>query len=430
MYRRHWLPVLVCVAALSQSANATVERDAAAIADRYRAAMQRKGYAFLSKDELSNRRDQVARFVAAHLNHLLDEPTLEAILEGIDRCIDRLYYQPAGKLDYRGGFGTVGEEWMYLNDRDYFRTFQYHLWRGLVREPLMPVDLQRRDTQRQWMRAYLTNLPHRGKRETLPRDGMNTDDVRPSVQAELEQAFTDPLHPLSQPLPDEGFAKLQDRFNDFSNGIWDDFHHMEVAALTSRFVSQEDPSARHGYRYTGELPFKDVVVGLWGNGPHLRFASNADFCGNYGILEPSVSYDVIRCITIRPASDSAPATHAPDAPLAIERRGELTVDDSTLVAVRGAKLAELPVKTWFDADELSDDQLATVIRNGGSNRISIQCLPTVNGMHRGDRTEGEFFVVVKSRENRLAVICLASYERGQLFFWCRPRPASLNSGAQ
>jgi hypothetical protein len=162
----------------------------------------------------------------------------------------------------------------------------------------------------------------------------------------------------------------------------------------------------------------------------LRFASNADFCGNYGILEPSVSYDVIRCIIIRPASDPAPATPAPDAPLAIELRGELTVDDSTLVAVRGAIIAELPVKTWIDADKISDDQLSAIIRNGRTMRISIKDLPAVNGLHRGDRSEGEFFVVVQSRENRLAVICLASHERGKLFFWCRPRPASPNRVAQ
>jgi hypothetical protein len=32
---------------------------------------------------------------------------------------------------------------------------------------------------------------------------------------------------------------------------------------------------------------------------------------------------------------------------------QLTLNDSTLVAVRGARIAELPAKNWFDVDKLS-----------------------------------------------------------------------------
>ena len=91
MYSQRWLLVLMCVVALSGSASARVEQDAAIIADRYLTAMQRKGYAFLSQDELLRRRDQIASFTTRHLGQGLDEPTRASILEGIDRCIDRLY---------------------------------------------------------------------------------------------------------------------------------------------------------------------------------------------------------------------------------------------------------------------------------------------------------------------------------------------------
>lgn len=413
----------MCVAALAGSANAQVERDAAVIADRYLAAMQRKGYAFLSKEELASRRDQVAALVAKHARQPLDERTRVAMLDGIERCIDRLYSAPAGKVYYGNGFGSGGEEWMYLNDRDYFLTFQYHLWVGLMRQPLAPADAQRRDTQRQWMRQYLTNLPYRGIHETPPREGMRNDEVRPWALAELEKAFADPIHLLSEPMPDEGFAKLQDRFKQFSNGICADFHDMEVAALTSRFISRKDPAADHGYAYSGKLPFDDTVVGLWGNAPHLCFASNADFRGDHGSLGTTVAYDVIRCIPMYREPMPPPGSPALDKWLTKERRGELALDDSTLLAVRGAKIAELQVKNWFDADKLTDAQLRATIGNSRRDRISIKRLPPGNGQHRGDRSEGEFFIVVQSREGRFAVINLYNYEFKQLMFWCRPRAA-------
>jgi len=407
--------------ALTGGTGALVAQDATTIADRYLAAMQRKNYAFLSKNELLRRRDLIASFTAKHLGQRLDESTRTSLLEGIDRCIDRLYTSPAGTVAYGNGFGSGGEEWMYLNDRDYFLTFQYHLWVGLTRQPFAPAEVQRRGTQQNWMRQYLANLPFRGIHETPPREEMRNDEVRPWAMAELEKALADPIDLLAEPLPDDGFTKLQDRFKRFSNGIVADFHHMEVAALTSRFICHKDPAGRYGYTYPGQLPFDDTVVALWGNGPSLHFASNADFRGNHGTLFRSSVYDVVRCVEMHANPAPVPAGAAMDAWLAREGRGDLTLDGSTLIAVRGAKIANVPVKNWFDADKLSDDQLRAVIRNGGHDGISIKGLPTMNGPHRGDRTEGEFFIVVQTRDNRLAIINFHNYEFTQVMFWCRPR---------
>jgi hypothetical protein len=415
MYSQRWLLIFIGAVTLAGSANTQIEQDAAVIADCYLAAMQRKGYRFLSKDELLHRRNQIATFTAKHLVRRLDESTRASMLEGVDRCVDRLYTQPAGKIHYGNGFGSGGEEWMYLNDRDYFLTLQYHLWVGLTRPSLSPMDVRRRDMQRQWMRQYLSNLPTRGLQEPVPREGMRSNEVRGWVMAELEKAFSDPIHLLSEPMPDNGFVKLQNRFKRFSNGLASDFHDMEVAALTSRVVSKEDPSGRYGYRYSGGLPFDDTVVSIWGNGPSLHFASNADFRGNHGGLSQSCVYDVVRCVEMR-----APAGTVMETWLAREGRGELTLDGSILLAVRGAKMANLPVNSWFDADELSESQLSAAIRKDGRDQISVSRLPRMNGPHRGDRSEGEFFIVVQNRERRLAVINLYAHEFG-LMFWCRPR---------
>jgi hypothetical protein len=421
MYRRCWILVLILVGSLADSAIAQVEQDATAIAGRYLAAMQRKGYAFLPRNELLRRRAQIVSFTVKHLRKPLDETTRVAMLADIDRCIDRLYASPAGKVAYGNGFGSGGEEWMYLNDRDYFLTFQYHLWVGLTRQPLTPADVRSRNSQRQWMLQYLANLPFRGNQGPPPRDGMRTDEIRPWVIAELEKAFADPLDLLSEPMPDDGFAKLQERFKRFSNGIAADLHDMEVAALDSRFPSRKDPTGRYGYTNPGLLPFDDTVVQIWGNGPSLHFASNADFRGNHGVLSRSSVYDVVRCTEMQPDPAPMPPGAAMEAWLARKGRGDLTLDRSNLVAVRGAKIATVPVMNWFDADKLSDDQLRAAIRDGGGDRIAIGRLPPMNGRQRGDRSQGEFFVVVQTRENRLAVINLHNFEFNQLMFWCRPR---------
>ncbi|MBW8015163.1 MAG: M56 family metallopeptidase [Planctomycetes bacterium] len=401
---------------------AQIEQDAATIADRYQAAMQRKGYAFLSRSELLRRRDQIAALALKHLRQPLDRTIRVAILDGIDRCIDRLYTSPAGKVDYGNGFGSGGREWMYLNDGDYFLTFQYHLWVGLKSQPLAPADLRRRRTQQNWMRQYLTNLPFRGSHEAPVRWGMSNAETRSWAIAELDKSFADPLGLLAEPLPDAGFAKLQDRFKRFSNGILGDLHAMKVAGLTSRFISHKDPAGRYGRTYTGRLAFDDTVVDLWGNGPSLHFASNADFRGNHGSLGQSSIYDVVRYTEMRakPALKGA----AVDAWLTREGRGDLTLEGSTLIAVRGAKIAKVPVKNWFDADKLSDDQLHAVIGNSGTDRISIKGLPRMNGPQRGDRSQGEFFIVVQTRENNLSIINLHNYEFG-LSFWCRKSRDSL-----
>lgn len=428
MNRGHWIINLMLIVSLAGSAVAQVEQDSASIADRYLAAMQQKGYAFLSRDELLRRRDLIAAFTIKHLRQPLDKITRVAILAGIDRCINRLYTSPAGIVAYNNGFGSGGEEWMYLNDRDYFLTFQYHLWVGLTRQPLAPADLQRLGNQQNWMRQYLANLPFRGIHETRPREGISHDEVRPWAMAELEKAFADPIHLLAEPLPDDGFAKLQERLKRGSNGMVDDFHHMEVAALTSRIIYSKDPAGRYGYRYTGQLPFDDTVVDLWGNGPSLHFASNANFRGNYGRLSQSSVYEVVHCAGVNANREPVPTGAEMDAWLAREGRGDLTLDGSTLIAVRGAKIAHVPVKNWFDADKLSDDQLRAVIRDGSHDGISIKGLPTKGGMgHRGDRTEGEFFIVVQTSDNRLAIINLHNYDFNQLMFWCRSRGAKPNT---
>lgn len=76
---------------------------------------------------------------------------------------------------------------------------------------------------------------------------------------------------------------------------------------------------------------------------------------------------------------------------------------------------------------MTDEQLRKAIRDHGHDRISIAELPPMNGPHGTDRSEGEFFIVVQTVEDRLAVINLHNYEFFELMFWCRPRAAPTKS---
>ena len=73
MNRGYWIINLIFVALLAGPAIAQVEQDAGAIADRYLAVMQRKGYAFLSRGELLRLHDLIAAFTVKHLRQPLDK---------------------------------------------------------------------------------------------------------------------------------------------------------------------------------------------------------------------------------------------------------------------------------------------------------------------------------------------------------------------
>ncbi|HVS73404.1 MAG TPA: hypothetical protein VHQ47_19410 [Phycisphaerae bacterium] len=413
--------LMVCVAGMPAIVRAQTIEDARLISARYVAAMNRKGYSFLTNDELDRRRAVVAADAATWLKKPLGEPERAAVLEGVDRCIDRLYTSSAGKVNYGNGFGSGGEEWMYLNDRDYFLTFRYHLWAALSRGEPTPEEAKRRAAQHAWMRDYLKSLPDRGIQEPVPREGMQPSDVRAWALAELEKDFADPLDPLFDPLPEDGFAKLQARFKQFSNGLASDMHDMEVAGLTSRFVDREDPSGRYGRVYAGKLPFQDTVIDLWGDGPSLYFESNAEYRGNHGTIGEHMAFDVVRCAEMRPA-EARLSGEALEAWLAKQGRGELTLVGADLTAVRGAKLAVLPVKNWFEADQWTVEELRGAIHDAGTTQLSIKGLPPMNGVHRIDRSEGELFAVVENKEGRVAVACVHNFEFNTAMLWCRIRP--------
>ena len=297
MYTRCWVLILILVASLAGSANADVGQDAGAIADRYLAAMQRKGYAFLPTDELSRRRDQVAVFVAKHLRRPLwmSPPASRCSMASIVASTACTAAPPA-KSTMATGSAAGGEEWMYLNDRDYFLTFQYHLWVGLTRQPLAPADLQRRDAQRQWMRQYLTDLPYRGDQGNFAARG-NAQRRGPLMGARPVGKKPSPTRSTSCPSQCPTTASPSCRTDSsgsatasgltFTTWRW----RRWIGDFRRERILKPDMAGRIPAGFHSD----DTVVDIWGNGPKLVFRvqrglSRATMAG----LSRSNVYDVVR----------------------------------------------------------------------------------------------------------------------------------------
>lgn len=101
--------------------------------------------------------------------------------------------------------------------------------------------------------------------------------------------------------------------------------------------------------------------------------------------------------------------------------------DAKVIALRGAKLAELKVADWFEADRLSNDELRESIDNNGLKAMSVKRLPPVNGPFTMERINSRIFIVVETTEKRLAVIDLKNREFGQLYMRCRARDADIKA---
>jgi hypothetical protein len=181
-----------------------------------------------------------------------------------------------------------------------------------------------------------------------------------------------------------------------------------VAAMERKgysFVTKEELSRRH------EVVAADVTKWL-----HAPLADTQ----RTAVLEGAGSlYDVVRC-TEMPGTDRTFA--AAQALAAKEGRGDVALDGDALVGLRGATLALLPVKNWFDADDWTTDELRGAIKDAGKERLSVKGVPSMNGRHKTDRSQGEIFAVVQTKEGRIAVLYVSGYEFG-LGFWCRARAA-------
>jgi len=386
-----------------------------AIADRFVVALRNRDYSFLTEDKLKSLRKEISDFTAKYQSVQLSLADHDVLLAAIDQYVPKNFLNHG--LDYPG-YLTANEdvEGAYLKFRDSINTFKWKLWLALTRKPATAEQIARCQAQHDWLRQFITGVPIR------PGDGhpigIAPGDVRTWASAYLERTFTDPLSLLYDPMTDpqfEVFKKLMVRRS--VNGFYNTVSDVPVCALSARAHDHADVDKAYAYPFDIDLPFEDEVRSIWGGGdgagPHLVFTSNAQFRGQDVFLESRSVFDIVSGLwRVEPAVRGASSNTLIIQWVREQNKGDIAYDDSgaSLMALRGAKMAELNVSNWFEADHVSNADLHKLIGEKSRTLISVKRLPPTNGPRRVGVNEPRFFLVVQNREGRLAIIDLRSRE--------------------
>jgi hypothetical protein len=316
-------------------------------------------------------------------------------------------------------------EGAYLKFRDVVNTFKWQLWRALTRRPLTPEQHAQRRVQHDWLRDCIAGVPPHPSNTYPP--GVLPDDLNAWARRRVERELADPLSLLYDPLSKEQFKVFKVWMQrSAGNGLVMTVKDISVRALGARAHHDANVEGAYAYPFDYALPFDDEVVSVWGGGggtgPHLAFASNAPFRGQdiflNGRRRPILEAfkDIGRVVCGRPRRVLLRASPR-------RRVGDITYDDNEarLIALGGARMAELKVVDWFEADRLSNDELGAVVRDHGVRSIAVDRVPPMNGPRHVGINEPRFFLAVRDRAGRLAVIDLRSREFAQLRMVIRKR---------
>ena len=402
---------------------------ARAAADRFVGAMRKRNYNFLVEDKLESLRKEIYDFAAKYQPTQMSPTKQRVLLAAIDRYVQNIFLNRG--FDFPGDFPRDFDiEGAYLKFRDQINTFKWKLWLTLIRTPHSPEQLKQRRMQHNWLRKFISKVPIR------PGDGHPIDvapnGVRKWALAHLEQELADPLSLLYDPMTNSQFEVFKQWMKrSAANGLSHTVTNIPARVLGARAHNHADVEKAHSYPFDIQLPFEDEVRSIWGGGggagTHLAFASNAQFRGRDVFLDSHgyrQVFDIVQGIFLLPPEVRDGATDKLIADWSQKQnKGDIDYNDMTasLMALRSAKFAELKVANWFEADRLSNDELHKLITENGQTTISIKQLPPMNGPRRVGFNEPRFFIVVRSREGRLAVIDLRTREFGQVNFVSRLR---------
>ncbi|MCH8118978.1 MAG: hypothetical protein IIC00_04520 [Planctomycetes bacterium] len=400
-----------------------------AIADRFISAMQNRNYSFLVKDKLESLRKEIYDFAAKYPPTQMSPAEQGVLLASVDRYVSD-YFLNRG-FDFPGDFPRDFDmEGAYLKFQDQINTFKWKLWLAITRKPPSMEQLKQRQVQHDWLRKFIANVPIRPG-DWRPVD-VSPDDIRKWASAHLEQELADPLSLLYDPMTHSQFEVFKQWMKrSAANGLSNTVTNIPVRAIGARAHNHADVEKAYSYPFDIELPFKDEVRSVWGGGggagTHLVFASNVQFRGRDVFLDSHgyrQVFDIVQGILRLPPEVRDGATDKSIADWTKKQnKGDIDYNDMTasLLALRSAKIAELKVANWFEADRVSNAELHKLITEYGRTSISVKQLPPMNGFRRVGVSEPRFFIVVRSRERRLAVIDLRNREFGQINFVGRLR---------
>ena len=181
-----------------------------------------------------------------------------------------------------------------------------------------------------------------------------------------------------------------------------------------------------------ELPFKDRLFSYGaGRVVDLGFMSNRPFAGSSrGMHEIETSHTVVDATTGYLLT--APKRELGDFQRWLRKkgRGDFGYDDANgggLISVRGAKLVELDVEMWHEADAISDKQLRALLNGpSASDTVSLK-------KHSQDPFQDApyCYVGVLTKEGRLAVVAVEGFSgRSSINVRTRVRSVLLDDAAE
>jgi hypothetical protein len=397
-----------------------------AIADHFVDALRKNQYEFLSEDKLKSLHTEIADFSSRCKPAPLPSKDRESLLTAVDRYVPQHFpnKSPGSPGQYRSASDA---ERAYLTFRDVVNTFKWQLWRALIRRPLSAEQLKQRQTQHDWLRRFIDSVPARPGDAYPP--GVVVSNARAWATARLEETLADPLGLMYDPMPDlqfELFKKLMSR--SAGNGLVATVLDVPVRALGARAHLSASPDTAYSYPFDIVLPFDDEVRSIYGGSEaQLAFASNTRFRGQEAFLDSQTRpvFDISSGVYTLPARPKLGTFESLRSWWESRfKTGDFAYDDAKakVLALRDAKIAELKVVSWFEADRVPDSKLRELIAKDGKSTISVKDLPPVNGVRPAKAAEPRFFIVIQSHEGRLAVIDLQNRESGQIHFLSRVRP--------
>lgn len=389
------------------------------IAARFADALQKRNYPFMTENKVASLGTEIADFTARYQPAQMSGAEQESLLAAIDRYVPENFLNR--HLDSPDDFSSDWDvEGAYLKFRDSVNTFKWKLWLALTRRPLTAEQFKQRQIQHNWLREFIAGVPLRPA--DWGRKGVVPTGVRKWALTYLEEQLANPLSLLCEPMTENQFEVFKEWMKrSAANGLSYTVTNIPVRALGARAHNHGDVEKAYAYPFDIELPFEDEVRSIWGGGdgagPHLAFASNAQFRGQDVFLDARSEpiFDILKGVC-----RIAPQEQVSDPAESIARwtrkynGGHIAYDDAkaTLVALRGAKIAELRVADWFEADRVSNSELRKLTDEKGQMDISVKRLPPMNGPRQVGVNEPRFFIVVQSRDDRLAVMDLRTREFG------------------
>ena len=364
---------------------------AEAVAGRFGRALTARKLPFLDEPRIAQLTADMRRFAAERLPSDLPADRRRALLDATDAYVAR-NFTPGNPTD------PDSVDRIYLKFPDAVMTFQWHLWLAAERPALGAPEQARRDAQHAWLREHVRSLPSE-------RPGVKIEEV----MKRLDALLSDPLDPLfSTPMPDATFAKVHAAMRQYPPAG-------ELAHAVAHAV-QRGFDARYPDGERIPLPFEDRLAG-WGAGTaiHLSFASNRRHAGStIGVNDVEQSRDIadVRSPTALNFPAGLAGAGEVDRWLAREGRGDVGYDDANggaLFAVRGAKLLELDVHNWVDADRILDAELAAALRARGGRNVA---LAAAHERYKARGALGDLFAGVLTTEGALSVVRVQTFGPG------------------